>query len=353
MRVGWALIDCTDDLGESAPEDMKDEGDYQYWFYFRASGKKTAASDTEGNVTKGINGKKYTFDTNGVMQSTWYQVATPAVIGGATQSNATTYHYYNSPEEGWLNRKGWFKQVPSEYMNTGAYNDESAKWYYADASGDLITKQFKTINGKKYAFNKNGEMLSGLQALKLNAKDEIIANAGIDTDKKIDALVNREVYTDADGNVTDFTTSDWIVYYFGSGDDGSMKSGNQTIVVDGDAYSYILAKTGVNKGQGKDSLTEGGLIDKKYVVARGMKIKADSDLKYQAVDITGKKYTVNELEDGRTYYLVNTSGNVVTNKTSGVKDADGYYFTTNKDGIIQGVYKDKENGAFVGEVFTK
>ena len=40
-----------------------------------------------------------------------------------------------------------------------------------------------------------------LQALKLNAKDEIIANAGIDTDKKIDALVNREVYTDADGNI--------------------------------------------------------------------------------------------------------------------------------------------------------
>ena len=39
------------------------------------------------------------------------------------------------------------------------------------------------IRDRKYAFNKNGEMLSGLQALKLNAKDEIIANAGIDTDK--------------------------------------------------------------------------------------------------------------------------------------------------------------------------
>ena len=39
-------------------------------------------------------------------------------------------------------------------------------WYWADGSGDIYAGEFKTINGKRYAFGNDGRMISGLKFIR-------------------------------------------------------------------------------------------------------------------------------------------------------------------------------------------
>ena len=90
----------------------------------------------------------------------------------------SSYHYFNLSDQGW-SAKGWFNVVPEEDVNESAYNDDSAKWFYAENDGDLVKSEIKTISSKKYAFNNKGEMLSGVQALALSSSTKNVGNKAI------------------------------------------------------------------------------------------------------------------------------------------------------------------------------
>ena len=359
--TGWAKLHVLDEQVTERFDGSQDEEEQDYWFYFNSNGKRVEAEADDGNyVTKTINGNKYAFDEDGVMAFEWNDgFATEDILPVAS---ANEWQYYNDREAG--NRaKGWFYEVPSEGLDADAYDDGSTKWFYAKNDGTLYANVIKTINGKKYAFNNKGEMLSGLQAIKFDTNGNIVANKAIDDETDIDVYV--DVNSTRYGRDTENSYD--AIYYFGSGDDGSMKLNNQNIEIDGEVYNFYFVKSGENKGKAFGTATvnedyklssdatvgEDGyamksrVYDDKAIYTNGLKVTADSDLRYQAVDVlTGETLSRNELyttaESERDYIvLVNASGSIMKNKSS-VKDGDDYYYSTNKYGVITAVATEKD-----------
>lgn len=341
MTTGWAQILVTDEDWDDE-DDTYDE-DQERWFYFKTNGKKVVNDDDYS-----VNGKKYAFDEDGRMLYEWVTKST-ASDSNATPGNAdysSSFRYFSSPENGARVSKGWFKVIPDEQLNADDYDDDEESWYYADGKGHLVAGEIKSINGKKYAFDTYGRMLEGLTFVEL------------EDNKTITEVYDDEDYDDEDefdAFVENHPTA--VCYYFGSEDDGEMKTGTQTVNLDGDDFKFFFNKSGSKKGQGKV-----GYDDKKIYKA-GKIMKADSDEKYKIVAVTTEndvvnvdyidvsdfisggeyneskkrtEYEVLENSDTTTYYLVNQSGGVQTS-SSGTKDGDDYYFTV-KNKVITGVY---------------
>ncbi len=361
MKTGWQKINVYD-------EDEDDDMDY--WFNFKSNGKKRFLDDADSEVMeKKINGKKYGFDSRGVMVSEWTEVATTST------ASTSAWKYYSDPEDGARKTKGWFKVVaPNEDNTFKDYgsdsfaathaDDESEKWYYADGDGELAKGEIKKIKGKYYGFwpddgKKGGAMLTGLCALEVSG-DQIINVIADDMDADdLDDCMDRV------GDFDDFEGSNKTLFYFGNDEDhdGAMKTGSVTINLDGDSYSFQFSKAGGAEGKGR-GLT--GVEDGKYIYKNGLKLKAESDEKYIVVGATGdigdsdakvREFDSADLrsaadpagqnKDGDTVkvlafkaqgdqgivsvkwpkelYLLNTSGSIVKNKTA-AKDGDDWYF---------------------------
>jgi hypothetical protein len=205
-------------------------------------------------------------------------------------------------------------------------------------------------------------MLNGLCVLKMNG-DEIEQVIADDIDSNdLDDILDGDFKNDDWDQATDGSDNIYL-YYFGNDldGDGSMKTGNVTINLDGNSYNFLFKKTGNPAGGRGQGVT--GIEDKKYIYNYGCKIKASSDDKYKLVKVTGtntdinsKGVTVTKMDtpawdtdtnyknvDDETvryhyddftsndYYLVNTSGNIQKNKLSGLKDGNECYYYVDKD----------------------
>ena len=299
MKTGWCLIDVIDN------DKTTDEADQSYWFWFQASGKKLFAE--EGKVKqKGINGKTYGFDNRGVMVSEWNKYATGDNV--ATEGNATpdNYKWFSAAEDGHLRKNTWFQAIPEEHMDSDAYNNEEAKWFYADSKGYVVRNQLKTIKGKKYLFNEHGIMQTGLKEVEMTGK-EVTSISGFD-------------YIEQVQNATG------TVYCFG--DDGAMKTGTQTVEIDGEKYVFGFDKTGADKGEGLGA-GKNTIVDGK-IYKNGLLLTADSDLRYQAKSAVVKDANGNEVVEN---YLVNAAGTIMKNKKN-LRDAEDYYWCTNAKGVV-------------------
>ena len=376
MSVGWREIHIIDeDYANQQPnEDLFDE-DQDRWFYFKASGKKEKGDPEKhtAKTNKSINGKKYGFDEYGRMIAEWYTEGTP-VDKDATGSNAQGkaaytggFMYFNSPESGARYTKGWFKVTPGYYLQQGKYEDGDEFWYYADGKGKIYTNVIKTINGKKYAFDNYGRMIKGLVFLQMGSGDDSDAISSVYIDKKFADDASDYPYDTEEGyekfvnHYADEINEGLIrSYYFGDGNDGAMKTGKQSIDIDNETFNFEFEKAGARKGAGKNGFIKSD--DKIYMA--GKQVKADKDNKYEIyrVETTEDGGTkVKQIEvtdflalegisssttdkqredgdeswkvdvdtvyaDGTAYYLVNTSGKTIKNKTK-AKDGDDYKIT--------------------------
>ena len=353
QTIGWKMIDIVDDEYESTGEkagyssnNVFDDENQSRWFYFQSNGKKIV--DKDG---KTINGKKYSFDADGRMNAEW--VIFGASPSTSTQGNATyssSFKFFNSVEDGARVTKGWFKVVPDENLQKSKYDDDSSYWYYSDGDGDIVTSEIKTINGKKYLFDNYGRMKDGLWFINTDGK---AVSEFLDDDGAL-PYDTEDHFKDS---ASDLVSGGYRAYYFGSGDDGSMKTGKQTVDIDGDSCSFLFNKSGSFKGAGKT-----GEDDSKYYLA-GMLLKADKDDKYSVVKIktttAGTDYKLLTTDDfladaraeglvtnnadklatndyteyyniatktGVTYKLVNTSGSVQKNKNKAKDGNDSCYY---------------------------
>ena len=356
LKTGWQKITVYDD------DDNKDD-DYDYWFNFKSNGEKRT-----DDYKKKINGKYYGFDSRGVMVYEW------TLTTDNDASSASNWRYFNSPEDGARVTKGWFKVVApdndgddntfKDYTGASSSNanttfavkdakDESERWYYADGDGKLYIGTIEKIKGKYYGFapensGKGASMLTGLCALTVEDDGTIsrLWARDMDSDDLDDCM-------DGVNDFEGFGGANDTLYYFGNNEDadGALKTGSVTINLDGDSYNFQFSKSGGTEGKGR-GLT--GIDDNKYIYKYGMKIKADSDDKYEVVYATGDtgsgSATVYEIsssalrtyaesagqnKDGDTvkyvgalgddYYLVNTSGSIVKSK-SAAKDGNDWYF---------------------------
>ena len=357
QAVGWVSLNIVaedDEYGEGFSSlNVFDDEDQTRWFYFKSSGKKMS-----GEEDKKINGKMYSFDEYGRMNAEWVIYdASPATASIGQTAYTESWSYYNSPEDGARVTKGWFKVVPDYYLNSGDYDDDSDAWYYADGDGDLVASQFKTINGKKYAFDAKGKMKSGLKFYQVdgNTINGIISDD--DEDYPFDTADRFK------RNANELIKQGYRAYYFGSSSDGSQQTGKQTVSIDDENNTFLFNKSGSYKGAGKT-----GEDSNKYYLA-GMLLTADKDDKYAVLKITkdgngeyGDKYellTTDEFLDENvtttnaakmatgdydeyydvnnnsstvTYKLINTAGTVQKNKSK-AKDGNDYYYVVSGEKI--------------------
>lgn len=368
QAIGWSFIDIKDSNYESegvglSSKNVFDDEDQTRWFYFKSNGKKMTSEKG-----KTINGKKYSFDENGRMNAEWVNwKTTPSTASAAAGDAAYSkgFRYYGSPEDGARVTKGWFQVVPDSYLNQDDYDDDATNWYYSNKDGELTTKKLETINGKKYAFDEYGVMQDGLKFIKLGTDNKTIVDI-----KKGDSDSSHKFDTTDDfrDNAAYWENLEYNLYYFGSGDDGSMKTSKQTVTIDGDSHSFLFQKSGGKKGAGKT-----GVDSKKYYQS-GMLMKADKDDKYAVLsivkdgstiksiellstdefldrieatsDITGKENKYSEFynveadaKDTTTlqYRLVNTSGAEQKGKNK-AKDGDDRCYEVKNNGEIKSVF---------------
>ena len=306
MSVGWREIALTDvaDADTEQPGNSYWDSDQVRWFYFKSSGVKQTSS-----TNKTINGRKYGFDEWGRMIADWHAATADDAdkdlsrrgsnlntVSNATKDYAKEFMYFSSPEDGARFTKGWFKVVPGYYLNYKDYDDGTDRWYYANGDGKIAAGEIKAIKGKKYAFDLKGGMISGLALLRTSGND-ILEYA--DNDGKYDS---QESFETTARNMS----SDWGFYYFSDNEDkdGSMKTGNQRITLDGENFTFNFRKGGTKKGQG---IT--GMNEKKYYLG-GMLMTADADNK---IELLNK----NTLERVTVDKFIRTNGLVGKNVDSG------------------------------------
>ena len=299
MKTGWQKIYVYDD---------DEDDDMEYWFHFKANGKKRSATLGDAIKEEKINGKRYGFDDRGVMTYEW----TLATQGStATVASTSNWRYFNDIEDGARVTKGWFKVVAPHEDNDNVFksnygsstfaitdaDDETERWYYSDGDGKVVSGQIRKIKGKYYGFRpeadgngKGGAMLSGLVLMTVDQRTgEIIQvlDDGVDSDE-LDDLLDWDTASEIVGKYVAAPTNANLVtslYYFGNDEDsdGAMKSGATTVTVDGDTYNFMFNKTG---GVGTRGFGLTGVDDNKYIYKLGCRVKADSDDKYQVVRVT-------------------------------------------------------------------
>lgn len=326
MAEGWREIAIVDDqAADLQPGDNYWDEDQTRWFYFKASGKK------EKNQTgKTINGRKYGFDEYGRMNAGWITTATASnakVADGGSQGIATysnSFLYYSTPEDGARSTKGWFKVTPGYYLQRDKYEDGSDYWYYSDGNGKLTVNEIKTVNGKKYAFDNYGRMISGFVVLQMEgntvgsgySSKKIVQK--VDSDGTYDTGDNYNRFVKANDSL--FRSGELKSYFFGGSDDGSMKTGKQTVELDSEKYTFEFAKNGSNKGVGLN-----GMEDHKFYVG-GKLTTADADSKIEIVilDSSNKLVAKSSVEDALAAY---GNGGVQHFKSNGDLDYTEYKFT--------------------------
>ena len=326
MAEGWREIAIKDDqAADLQPGDNYWDEDQTRWFYFKASGKKE-----KSQTGKTINGRKYGFDEYGRMNAGWITTATASntkAADGGSQGIATysnSFLYYSTPEDGARFTKGWFKVTPGYYLQKNAYEDGSDYWYYADNNGKLVTNQIKTINGKKYAFDNYGRMISGFVVLQMEgntvgsgySSKKIVQK--VDSDGTYDTGDNYNRFVKANDSL--FRSGELKSYFFGGSDDGSMKTGKQTVELDSEKYTFEFAKNGSNKGVGLN-----GMEDHRFYVG-GKLTTADADSKIEIVilDSSNKLVAKSSVEDALAAY---GNGGVQHFKSNGDLDYTEYKFT--------------------------
>lgn len=290
--------------------DGTDYEDKDIWFYF-APGK------VAGDYKK-ISGKKYWFDANGVMKDGWYDDNTPS---------SASYYTGGTQKSGWV------------YTDNFDPVDGNMYWYYLKNSAVQYAGKVAKINKKYYVFDSEAKMVAGI-VIGSNATPEDPTTFVIDEAATEDANKSLDAYKKASG----------VIMYF-SGDyvaDGSMKTGSQTISIDGDEATVVFDKHGV---------AYEGIVSKKIYNNGIAQAAGDSRLAVKKCNKDGNYYLVNGTGVILSDYKGTNSDGVfyVVNGTYDSADYDIYAFDENKDYAANAATAVKALGAGVdpiGKTFT-
>ena len=292
VESGWVYT--------TEPSTADDDADAdEYWYYLKSSGK--VANGKQSNVK----GQGFVFgnkdDNFGQMLTNWVGGTKDGdsykyeEIGGEDSvaqlsdyaSNGVVYYcmYDEDKADGHIQKNKWRKTWRPE----DAYEedeDEDKYWYWLEKDGKAYIPDSDDMKATGYAYDLGDGALEvdgsqfSFAKKKINSKDYFFNADG----EMLSDFVNV-VHTE-DANVIDLG-----MYYFGGSDDGSMKTGSQTIKDDnGDSFKFYFGT--------KDSTTEkkgvgitGNKNNKLYY--EGHLVAAD-DYKYQPVEVLGATFIVNQ-----------------------------------------------------------
>ena len=327
---------------EPTAEDDEADAD-EHWYYLKSDGNPVV-----NKKQNNLKGQSYIFDKDGVMLSGW--VADTKTVSVATGSNTKKIthdyteidgeydtialsditdkdvYFCGGEDDGHVKKNKWIKTWRPE--DTYDEDEDVDKyWYWIEKDGLVYVPTSFDAYATKY------KLADG----KMEAK--------YDTSVSKKKVGSKDYFFNADGEMlsqfmdvtTVVTGSDAIkgagMYYLGGDDDGSMKTGSQTVKDEnGDSFKfYFSTKTATkNVEEVKGVGITGNKSNKLYF--KGLLLTAD-DYKYQTATLpNGKTFIVNKngsiqhssveyTEDGET--LINAKG-VKFVSGNGVKDADKY-----------------------------
>ena len=314
--TGWQYLEPDDDLSS---EDYDD----QEWFNFKSSGKARKSS------TWYSKGRYYTFDSNGVMTSDWYDLSVATNTNGVATGTNGGQNAYTS-EDG-SKGTGWV------YTENAAESD--SYWYYLvsfkDDNGTVRNLPFnsqsgdsswraKVIKSKTYIFNAKGEMQDGLVDLGSADAPNVY---GKDKDGNVVAVADYK------GGAISKAMADGV-YYFNENSGsvkGQMVTGKTTVVDDGETYNYYFDKS---TGRAITAIVKDGVV----YGDDGDRIQADDGNSNEIVSvdyaIAYSKSKVDVVIDGKTVkgipahsrFIVSSSGKL---RTSGTVKVDGIRYQVN------------------------
>ena len=266
----------------TAPGTDDDDADAdEYWYYLKSNG------EVQTGKAANVKGQTFLFNAVGQMQTGWvaYTESEYKSVDGEDSDFviADGETVYWCPEggdfDGHVKKNQWIKAWRP--ADTYEEDEDVDKYYYwlekdgkvyipseADATGhkydfkegELVEKAEveitkKKIASKNYFFNQNGEMLSKF----------VCVEAG--------ELENG-------------------MYYFGGSDDGSMKTGSQSIKDDmGDVYKFYF---GTKTTSGYDAKGVGITGNKNGKLYELGKLVTAEDYKYEIVTVEGHDFIVNQ-----------------------------------------------------------
>lgn len=294
MKTGWV----------QTLEEHDDADDEIVWSYFNSDGQRI-----ENQIDKRIGGSYYTFE-DGKMVTGWYKLPKEAIDANtgsdeqqesaqdtasneqqeASKNNAEGYQYYT---ENGTRASGWMTITGIPGLSS---EDELYKFYFKNGRPYFAEEGLEIfrVGSSRHCFNEKGEMQTGLQSITLE-----------------------------DGSKAN--------YYFGT--DGAMKTGKQTILDEdsGITQTWYFHGDSEKYGQGYHGIRDNVIYE------NGLRLQAESYMRYAPVSFDGKNY------------LVNASGTIqkasANSKSSerpdlgtgyrDLKDAFDNIWTVDVNGIIQ------------------
>lgn len=281
---GWKYLPIPSDYASFYEDDVHYGTNASAWFFFASGTNKKYASATYNVTVKSINGVKYGFDENGVMQLGWSKVqdANPEISGYMYFAEKTDDHF----KQGQQVANTWYTTTGPQNSD-GSYDEELAtgdvEYFYfrsngRPAVGTIGDFLVQSIGGKKYLFNEKGNPVYGMQR----------------------------------GS----TTTDSTVHYYYCGSskaDCSVKTGRFVMTQsNGDKITFYAE----SNGRGFTGVKNG------YLYYEGKLQQADRSAKYQTCLVDGKNY------------VISYAGLVMKNKTN-LRDSDGNKVSTNADGTLK------------------
>ena len=265
----WKKLAPSSDMNISRK--MEDDNDGTYWFYFQNSGKACRASDTDFKEFS-IEGVRYAFDTNGVMQTGWVKLEDrePAIAGYRYYNNDKSLGTYGAAHTGWL----------SAYPPEG---NGDVQWYYFDNKG-------VPTYGSKIPSNNNAE------AYAANFK-KIAKNGTTYTylfTEKGNPVYGLVQVRNGNGGFTSM--------YFGSKSQSCLQKATTVVEGDGTTWQYAFNAQGYGLSGPHNN----------YLYYKGKLQKATDD-KLAFIKVDG------------TTYLVNASGYLVKNYNKNKQPGDVEY----------------------------
>ncbi len=282
--TGWRYLPIPEDYAAFYEDNENYSAGSSAWFFFASGTNKKYASDNYNVVVKTINGLKYGFDENGLMQLGWSKVqdTNPEISGYMYFAKQSDSRF----KQGQLLENTWYTTTGPQ-NNDGSYDESLAsgdvEYFYfrnngrpaAGTRGDYLVQ---SIGGKKYLFNEKGNPVYGMQK----------------------------------GS----TTTDASVHYYYCGSsksDCSVKTGRFVMTeADGDKITFYAE----SNGRGYTGVKNG------YLYYEGRLQQADQSAKYQTCEVDGKNY------------VISYSGLVMKSKTN-LRDTDGNKVSTNSDGTLK------------------
>ena len=288
--------------------DYNTDIDAEYWWYYFGSDGKAYTTDADKDLTKTriktINGLKYAFDEEGHMLYGWIDKTTKDQQDDNKQAWTTSQYYFNGWNDGHM-ATGWQKLTVEN--NDG---DEKNYWFYFGNDGVKVADKTKKIDGKKYHFKAEGNMVddwvSGTNSGLSGAATTSVAYLNGDGSER----KNKWVWAvpDEDWDKDDYNDDNYRWFYFGK--DGKMYA-ESVKKINGKKYAFD------NKGE----MMKGFVT----VEAGGTKV-------------TGKTEDADKLKRDNFFGISLTNGD------------DLYYFSDNeeKDGAMKKGYQkiELDDGAY-------